>query len=445
MKRVTAVLLSLILFLPLSLSCLTIEEETRAGREIFFEIGRSANINNDPYLTIYTRNLKERIEASSSLPFPITLTIIESNSVDAFATVGGYVFITTGLIGFCEKEEELAGVIAHEFAHIAKRHVAKRLEKDKIINAGMLAAVLLGMLLPDPAMKSAVITTGTASSVTMALKYSRDDEEEADRFGSNMAIKAGYSPLGTVDFLKRLRAGGGDKMLPQYLLTHPYHEERILRLESLWPDYKREERKGFFPFLAARARILYGPGNKSQEEIWKNRYERDRKDPVGAYGLSLLYSLKGDSERAVEVAKSIDSPYRDLLLGEILVNVRRFADAVEVLKNVNSPIGRYYLARAYEGLNDREKAIGALKDIIAYGDSYPDIFYRYGMLEGRAGNEAAGYAYLGKYYLVIGRIAQAKINIEKAIAKYGVNSKEAQELLKLIEPLDKKGEGKSGK
>ncbi|MCX5799457.1 MAG: M48 family metalloprotease, partial [Proteobacteria bacterium] len=70
------------------------------------------------------------------------LTIIESQSVDAFATPGGYVYITTGLIGLCDKEEELAGVLAHEFAHIGRRHIAKRMEKQKYINVGMLASML---------------------------------------------------------------------------------------------------------------------------------------------------------------------------------------------------------------------------------------------------------------------------------------------------------------
>ncbi|MDD5243749.1 MAG: M48 family metalloprotease, partial [Syntrophorhabdaceae bacterium] len=95
---------------------LTISEEKKYGKEVFAEISRSATINNDPYVSIYVQEIKSRLEDVAGLPFPVVLTIIESGTVDAFATVGGYVFITTGLIGECDREEELAGVMAHEFA-----------------------------------------------------------------------------------------------------------------------------------------------------------------------------------------------------------------------------------------------------------------------------------------------------------------------------------------
>ncbi len=438
MKFKYFIILFLAVFLPTQLHGLTLEEETKYGREVYLEIARSASINNDPYITIHLRDLKERLEGAASLPFPITLTVIESSSADAFATIGGYVFITTGLIGMCDKEEELAGVLAHEFAHIARRHVAKRLEKEKYINVGTLATLLLGMMIPDTRAQSAVIATGTASSMAMSLKYSREDEEEADRIGAGIADRAGYGALGTAEFLKKLRSGGGDKMLPQYLLTHPYHEERIVRIGSMWAGSKSRIDGSFFPYILERVKVLHGPYREGSGEIFRNRYLRDRANPYAAYALSLLYSIRGNANEAVNIAAGIHSPDRNLFLGEILVNVRRFGDAVNVLKGSTSPISRFFLARAYEGNGDRQTAIDVLKELLQYGDVYPEIYYRYGMLLGRASQEAKGYEYLGRFYLQTGREDLARNNLEKAIAKYGINSSEAQEALRLLSTIKKK-------
>jgi predicted Zn-dependent protease len=211
---------------------LTHDEEIKYGKEIYREITQAVPVNNDPYISLRADIIKKRLEEKAQMPFPATLTIIDAESVDAFATMGGYVYVTTGLIGMCDKEEELAGVVAHEFAHTKKRHIAKRMEKEKYINIGMITTMLLGMLVGGGSTPEAIITSGMAGAQAMALKYSREDEEEADREGSAIADKAGYGGLGSAVFLKKLRMAGTDKLLPQYLLTHPYHEARIVFLES---------------------------------------------------------------------------------------------------------------------------------------------------------------------------------------------------------------------
>ena len=127
------------------------------------------------------------------------------------------------MIEQCDKEEEIAGVLAHEFAHVGRRHVAKNLEKEKYINWAMLAAMLAAVLVPSDQGKSAIMSTSIGAGQAMALKYTREAEEDADRVGMLMAEKAGYSGLGAAEFLKKLRVTGSDKLLPQYLLTHPYN------------------------------------------------------------------------------------------------------------------------------------------------------------------------------------------------------------------------------
>ncbi len=437
MKFRYSVIIFLILFLPMQLYGLTLEEERKYGQEVYLQIANSVAVNTDPYISIYLGNIKDNLEAAANLPFPMVLTVIESTSVDAFTTPGGYVYLTTGLIGMCDKEEEVAGVIAHEFAHNAKRHIAKRLEKDKYINIGMLAALMAGMLIPDPKAKSTILATGSASAMALSLKYSREDEDEADRVGASIADKAGYGALGTADFLKKLRSGGGDKALPQYLLTHPYHEERIVKIEKAWAGSKSRIDGAFFPYLLVRTKVLHSPLTEGMRDTWVNKYRKDINDPLTIYGISLMYSFIGNASDSVRIVKSINSPYRSLLLGEILVNARQFEDAISVLRGETSPISRFFLAKAYEGYGDRGAALEVLNGLLQYGKIYPEIYQRYGMLMGRGGNQAKGFEYLGWYYLETGKQHLARSNFEKAVTKYGINSQEARDILRLLDTIKK--------
>jgi beta-barrel assembly-enhancing protease len=424
--------------IPLESYALSLEEEKKYGREVYLEIARSAPINTDPYISFYVTRIRDRLESVTPIPFPIVLTVIESQAVDAFATIGGYVFITTGLIGLCDKEEELAGVLAHEFAHIGKRHVAKSLEKQKFINYGMLATLLLGMLVGGTQSKAAVMTTGMASAQTLSLKYTREDEEEADRVGGSTADKAGYSAVGVAEFLKKLRNTGLDKQLPQYLLTHPNHEERIIKIENAWGGSRTTVDTSFFAYVLARTKILHRPAGTGAEEIWINRFEKDRNNPVNEYAASLVYALRGNVEESVKLMGQMNGPHKDLFLGEMLLDARKFKEAVETLKNDPEPLSRYFLAKAYEGSGDLDMAAETFQGVSKYGVVYPDIYYRLGMLMGRMGKEGEGYEYLGRYYLQTGKQSLAHANFSKAITKYGMNSPRSRELLNFLDELEPK-------
>jgi predicted Zn-dependent protease len=426
----------ILVFTTSSLSfALTYDEEIKYGKEIYREIIQVVPVNNDPYISLAVDSIKKRLENKAQMPFPVTLTIIDSESVDAFATMGGYVYITTGLIGMCDKEEELAGVVSHEFAHIKKRHIAKRMEKEKYINIGMIATMLAGLLAGGGSASEAIITSGMAGAQAMSLKFSREDEEEADREGSTIADKAGYGGLGSALFLKKLRTGGLDKLLPQYLLTHPYYEARIIFLESMWEKNRVTMEAPFFPYLALRAQILHKSSRVGGDDIIINRYLKDKADPVNNYGVCLVYSLKGNGDESIRVAGENKSSYKNLFQGEMFVNARKFSEAVDVLKTGTEPVAQFLLAKAYEGQSKNEMAISTLKEIVSYGSVFPEIYYRLGMLYGRIGAEAKGYDYLGRFYVETGKFALAKTNLEKAVSRYGINSPEAKEAMQLLDSI----------
>lgn len=424
----------LLCFSPLTLFGLTLEEERKYGREVFLEIARSSKFYNDPFLSLHLAAIKERLEAATSLPYPVKLTIIESQTPNAFAMIGGYVYVTTALLELCDREEEVAGVIAHEFAHLSRRHIAKRSEKDKFLSAGMIAALLAGMLLKSPA----IMATGMASAQSVALKYSREDEDEADRTGLATAERAGYSGRGIAEFLKKLRQTGLEKDLPQYLLTHPYSDERIMKINELSTLRQTKIDVSLYPFLAERLRIMHNPFSPVAQETVLKRYAKDPTDAVNVYSAGLVLSMRGQTDKALGVVKRLNSPYRDLFTSELLINGQRFAEAIGILKKQPNPMERFLLSKAYEGLGALAQSSEVLSGLIARAKSYPELYQRYGMALGRQGNQAGGYEYLGRYYYEVGREDSAKTNLEKAVAKYGINSPKSKELLVLLDQIKKK-------
>jgi len=445
LRHVVAILL--LFFFPASLLALTLDEEKKYGRQVYVEISKSTGLYSDPYVSIYMGIIKTRLESAADLPLPIKLSVIESSTLDAFATVGGYVFITTGLMEQADKEEEIAGVLGHEFGHVGKRHVAKTLEKEKFLSWATVAAMLLSLLAPDPNAKAALMVSGMGAGQTVALGYSRQNEDEADMAGVATTEKAGYSGLGSAEFLKKI-ATKDEKNVPQYLLTHPYSADRVVRIEerATKPARTRVD-DSLFPFLLVRLNIVGKPLSPQKEEIWLNRYRKNPKDPVNAYGAALVYTIKGDHKEALDLLSNIDFPYRPLFLGEFYVNSNRYNEAVEVLSGQTHPIARFYLAKAYEGQGNLAMAGQIYRELIPYASGYPEIYQRIAMASGRQGDEGGGYEYLGRYYLETGKDVPAKINLEKAIAKYGINAPESEELLMLLDTIPgqkKKTEGGKG-
>ncbi len=434
-RRVIVLVLSWSLFLSGTGNALTADEERKGGREAFLEVSSSVNLYHDPFVSFYLDGIKRRLEEVANLPFPVTLTVIESSELNAFATMGGFVYVTTGLIQSCEREDELAGVMAHELAHVGRRHIAKRMEKQKGINAAMVAAILLSSVIGGPA-GSALLAGGIGGAQTLALKHSRDDEDEADRSGAAIAEKAGYSVSGISDFLRRLRTGM-EKAYPQYLLTHPYPEERLKRLESLGLQSRTKVDVSFFPFLPPRVTLSQNPPKHGVQEIFLGRYERKKDDPVSAYGAVLVYMSKGEPGRSLAILDTMKSKHTKEFAGEVLVSARKFPEAIRDLREETAPWARFILAKAYEGSGNADMAVETLLELVSYGSILPEIYYRLGMLMGRAGRDAQGHEYLGRYYFELGRLKTAQLNLEKAISRYGINSPEASRLIPLVDEIKK--------
>ena len=221
---------------------LTAEKEKQIGQEFLLEIQQQVPLIEDPFLTSYLNHLGQKLEAQMGpQPFHYKFFLVNDPTMNAFAVPGGYIFIHTGMIRMAEREGELAGVIAHEISHVYCRHMAKMMEKSRVVTVatliGALASMFLGGALAQPLLMGAM---GAGESAM--LKYSRDHEAEADATGFKWMIKAGYNPRDMVSMFSKMnkqRWFEGGKV-PIYLRTHPYTDDRIVELSHQLAIHQNE-------------------------------------------------------------------------------------------------------------------------------------------------------------------------------------------------------------
>jgi predicted Zn-dependent protease len=208
----------------------SLEKEMALGKQLAQEVTREAKLNADPLLAEYVNRLGQNLVRSSDAKVPFTFQVIEGEAPNAFALPGGYIFIYTGLLHLADEEDEFAGAVAHEIAHVAARHMTCRATKSEIANIGTIPlSILLGGWGGLAARQAANI------AIPMSfLKFSRSDESEADYLGVQYMYAAGYDPNGAVtmfeklEALRRSRPGLADKLFS----THPMDADRMARTQS---------------------------------------------------------------------------------------------------------------------------------------------------------------------------------------------------------------------
>ncbi|MBZ8181413.1 MAG: M48 family metallopeptidase [Oscillatoria sp. PMC 1051.18] len=203
------------------ISNLSPRQEVQLGKQINQQLIESGRVElvSDRQINEYINQIGQRLAQYSDRPeLPYTFQVVKDDSINAFATMGGFVYIHTGLIKAADNEAELASVVAHEIAHISRRHSVEQL-RQRALAEGVLSA--------------AGLEQSRAVQIGVELAYSRpnsrQDELEADQSGLEMLRQAGYAPSATIAFLEKLQRQGGSP--PAFLSTHPATSDRIRALE----------------------------------------------------------------------------------------------------------------------------------------------------------------------------------------------------------------------
>jgi predicted Zn-dependent protease len=204
----------------------SMEREIALGKQLAQEVDKSAKFIDDPVVNEYVNRVAQNLVRNSDARVPFTVKVIDSDVVNAFALPGGFFYVNSGLILHADEESELAGVMAHEIAHVCARHGTKQATKGEIINLASIPA----MIFIPYSWAGYAIYQGMNFAIPLTfLKFSRADEREADYLGLQYMYKAGYDPNSFVAFFEKVEADEKKEpgTIPKVFATHPPTPDRI--------------------------------------------------------------------------------------------------------------------------------------------------------------------------------------------------------------------------
>jgi predicted Zn-dependent protease len=205
------------------------KSEIKMGKMYAMEIEKSTKFITDPVVTEYVNSIGQNIVKNSDCKVPFTIKVIDSDEINAFALPGGFFFINSGLILNADNEAELAGVIAHETAHVCAHHAAREMTR---LNYAQLGAIPL-MMIGGWAGYGVYEASGVAVPVAF-MKFSREFEAQADYLGVQYMYRAGYDPQALITFFEKVQALEKHKpgMVAKAFSDHPQTPDRILRTQE---------------------------------------------------------------------------------------------------------------------------------------------------------------------------------------------------------------------
>src|SRR5579872_1492309 len=215
----------------------SLDKEIAWGKTLADEVARESKIDDDPILSEYVNRVGQNLARNSDAKVPFTFRVIDGDEMNAFALPGGFVFVYTVLIKLASDEDEFAGALAHEIAHVAARHMTCQESKAQVARAvSIIPGILLGGLGGMAARQAANV-----GGPMVFRSFTRHDETEADYLGVQYMYAAGYDPTGAVSILEKLEALQKTKpgAVAKVFATHPMNSDRI--------DNTDEEIQRFLP------------------------------------------------------------------------------------------------------------------------------------------------------------------------------------------------------
>jgi len=202
----------------------SLEKEIALGKQLAQEVERQSKIIDDPIVAEYVSRLGQNLVRNSDAKVPFTIKVLDTEEVNAFALPGGFFFVNSGLILKADSEAELAGVMAHEIAHVACRHGTRQATRGELMQIGSIPLIFMG------GWTGYAIRQGMGLAIPMGfLQFSRGFEREADYFGLQYLYKSGYDPTAFVDFFEKIQSLEKKKpgTMAKVFSTHPMTDDRI--------------------------------------------------------------------------------------------------------------------------------------------------------------------------------------------------------------------------
>ncbi|KNC06342.1 M48 family metalloprotease [Pseudomonas sp. RIT-PI-a] len=400
------------------------QQEHQLGRAWLSLLRGQVKQLNDPLLKDFVETSVYRLSETSQLnDRRLEFILIDSKELNAFAAPGGIVGVNGGLFFNAETEGEYIGVLAHELAHLSQRHFARGVEAQQRMQLPMMAALLAGIVIAASGAGDAgiaAIAGSQAAAIQEQRRFSRQNEQEADRIGIINMEKAGYDPRNMPTMFERLmRQYRFDARPPEFLLTHPVSESRIAdtrnRAEQAAPGGKEDSL--WYQLMRARVQLYYEETPGLAAKRFRAQLDDNPNALPARYGLALAQIKAGQLNEAREnlkllLAKQPDDITVNLAQVDLDITNNRIPDAQQRIDRLltqypgNYPINqkRVDVLLKQNRMADAEKA---LENLLKTRSDDPDVWYLVAETRGQNGNIIGLHQARAEFFALVGEFDQA--------------------------------------
>jgi predicted Zn-dependent protease len=437
-------------------AAMTIQEEIKLGEIFSKQVRAHFPMIEDQDILSYVSYVGNRLlKAVPDKHFNFNFYVIREKTYNAFAGPGGHIFIHSGLIETMTSELELAGIMAHEIAHVICRHISERLERSKPVNLAAMAGTIAGILVGGD-VGAAMVVGSAAAQQSLFLAYTRENEREADQNSLRYLRDAKYNGLGLLTILKKIRKHNWIDVsgIPTYVMSHPAINERMVYLDTTMnarPEFTRSpDQLRSFAFNKVRMRIqaLYSSHHPTQ--FFENQLKKNPDDFLGLYGYGLRLAVSGKRKRSVNAltkALKIRPFDSDILRDTGIANfyAGNYSQAFTYLQSANNIAAndyecQFFLGRTYENLGNTDLAINLWERLLITNPIQERLHYYLGTLYGRIGKLGDAHYHLGLFYQKKNNMKLARFHIKKAMSLIDKSSNRYKEMDELLnKPSQKKG------
>lgn len=420
-------------------------QEEEISRQVAAELYYFNYVLEDVEVGEYLNTLGWRLAAfGTEKPPEFRFFMIADPRINAFALPGGYVGMNAGLILAASNESEVAGVMAHEQAHVTQRHAARGQDQGEVETIATWLAVLAAIIAgsANPNVVIGALSLGQGINYNRQVSYTRANEYEADRVGIRTLAAAGFDPNGMASFFAKLEQQTrlyGNR-LPEILLTHPVNTTRIAEASSRAAQYQKREVKNSvdFELMRARIRVLMSESPSEVGSYFRGEIEGGKATPENQYGLAMALaaqSLYEEAEQAIEplVKQNIKSASVPILQARILIGRDRTGDGLALLKKTLDGLPRFppvILAYAEALINAGEPA-EARRVLLSHEQALGTRIETYRLLSAAAkaqGNIAEAQYQQGVYHYARGDVRSALQQLNAGLRVAGISASDRARL-----------------
>jgi beta-barrel assembly-enhancing protease len=427
---------------------MSISQEQQLGSSIYAQILASNAILENPIVYEYLYSLGSNIAVyAQNGDFEFNFFTVNDSEVNAFALPGGFIGIHTGLINETTSESELAGVLAHEIAHVTQRHISRSYleqQKDSMVGlATMIAGAILAGMSSSSDAASGAMMAGTSVMQQGQINFTRSMEIDADRVGVQTLNDSGYDPMGMPMMFEKIARlyGNQQRLIPEFLQTHPVTVTRIAETRSRANELNGPYKPTSDSYQIVKAIIAYNNFDlpSQAKSFFQSGLETEGENLGNLYGL-ILSSI--DLGELSEVSLYLDKirGINPNLIAFVELEARSLMAqgnsdrAITLLTNnlvltPRNPVLIDSLSMIYMNQNDPGKAHELLLDLLNNSPARPYQIMNLATYAQSMGNESLSHYYLAEYYISLRNLMAAEIQLDIALENLNLEPTEREKYL----------------